>query len=283
MNYFRIGLVLTLFFLHMAHAQTETPVTFTRDDLQLVGMLHLPPATGNRVPAVLFLHGFTGHKSDTHFIFTRVARRLSDLGIASLRFDFAGSGDSEGEFADMTILTELADAHAALTFLKRYAQIDSTTLGLLGFSMGGCVAALLAGEVDDFSTMVLWAPVAFPLQNFSDIPKNYPQKRFNGQPIYDVRGYYVGQKFIDVLPRLTPLKSAARFKQPVLVIQGDKDKSVPQEAGKAYAELFEANNPDSRLQVIAGGNHTFSTMELTDAVLTLSSDWFRSRLRAESN
>lgn len=45
------------------------------------------------------LHGFTGNKTETHFLYTRLARQLATQGIAALRFDFAGSGDSQGEFA----------------------------------------------------------------------------------------------------------------------------------------------------------------------------------------
>jgi len=255
-------------------AQTEIPVTFNRENLQLVGMLHLPENVQTKVPAVLLLHGFTGHKSDTHFIFTRLARSLAASGVAVLRFDFAGSGDSEGEFADMTILTELQDAKTALKFFQARPEIDTTEIGLLGFSMGGCVAALLVADVQDFQTLVLWAPVAFPVKTFAYIPKKYTEKMFQGRRVYDLHGFYVSQKFLDILPALHPLQSVKKFMRPALVIQGGEDKSVYPESGKAYAEIFRLNNPESHLELIDNANHVFSSMELTEKVVSLTKEWF---------
>ncbi len=255
-------------------SQTEIPVTFNRESVQLVGMLHLPENVQKKVPAVLLLHGFTGHKSDTHFIFTRLARSLAASGVAVLRFDFAGSGDSEGEFADMTILTELQDAKTALKFLKSRTEIDTAKVGLLGFSMGGCVAALLVGDVQDFQTVVLWAPVAFPVKTFAYIPQKYEEKKFHGRKVYDLSGFYVSQKFLDILPDLHPLQSVKKFVKPALVIQGGEDKSVYPESGKAYAEIFHQNNPASHLELIDNANHVFSSMELTEEVVSFTKEWF---------
>ena len=262
-------------------AQIETPVTFDRKNVQLVGMLHLPENVQTKVPAVLLLHGFTGHKSDTHFIFTRLARSLAASGVAVLRFDFAGSGDSEGEFADMTILTELQDAKTALKFLKSRTEIDTTKIGLLGFSMGGCVAALLVGEVQDFQTIVLWAPVAFPVKTFAYIPQKYTAKMFHDRKVYDLHGFYVSQKFLDILPDLSPLQSVKNFMRPALVIQGGEDKSVYPESGKAYAEIFRQNNPASHLELIDDANHVFSSMELTEKVVSLTKEWFLRYLKRD--
>lgn len=259
-------------------AQTERPVVFARDSLQLVGMLHLPAEAQSKVPAVLFLHGFTGHKSDTHFIFTRTARALAQRGVAVLRFDFAGSADSQGEFADMTILTELADARAALEFLRQQPQIDGRRLGLLGFSMGGCVAALLAGESTGFQTLVLWAPVADPVQTFAYIPQKYEKKSFQGREVHDLHGFYVGEAFLKSLPEIHPLQTIRSFHNPVLIIQGSEDRAVTAAAGKAYADTLRNINPQTRLQMIEGSNHVFSTMEWTDQVVSTTADWFVSHL-----
>ncbi|MCH9006849.1 alpha/beta hydrolase [candidate division KSB1 bacterium] len=87
-----MGFVLfSLIYVSVLSAQPETPVTFVRDSLQLVGMLHLPAERTEPVPAVLMLHGFTGNKTETHSLYTRLARQLATQGIAALRFDFAGS------------------------------------------------------------------------------------------------------------------------------------------------------------------------------------------------
>ena len=259
-------------------SQTEKPVVFTRDRLRLVGVLHLPKKTHAKVPAVLMLHGFTGNKAETHFMYARLARLLANNGIAVLRFDFAGSGDSQGDFADMTILTELSDARAALRFLRRQKEIDAARLGLLGFSMGGCVAALLARENPDLKALVLWSPVAHPEENFKSLLQNARQKTENGRPMFDIGGLAVGKPFLEILPQVQPLQAITKFTAPSLVIHGSKDQAVPPSAGQEYAELLHRNNPASHLEVIENGDHTFSSLDMVDRVLTLTSEWFRKYL-----
>jgi uncharacterized protein len=261
-----------------AFSQTETPVVFTRDKLQLVGILHLPTKANAKSPAVLMLHGFTGHKSETHFMYARLARILAGQGIATLRFDFAGSGDSQGDFADMTIKTELADARAAIRFLRKQKQIDSHRIGLLGFSMGGCVAALLAGENPDLKALVLWAPVAHPEENFKRLLAAAQSKSADGKQVVDVNGLPVGLPFLDTLPYAQPLPAIAEFTAPSLIIQGNNDQSVPLSAGKEYAKVLAEKNPASRLEVIENGDHVFASLEMVSRVLTLTSDWFKKYL-----
>src|SRR5690349_11530430 len=101
----------------------EIPVTFDCRGEQIVGMLHLPEGRG-RHPAVLLLHGFTGTKSEAHGMFVKMSRALVDHGIASLRFDFRGSGDSGGSFEEMTIKSEVIDATEAVRFLARHKNIN---------------------------------------------------------------------------------------------------------------------------------------------------------------
>jgi alpha/beta superfamily hydrolase len=123
-------------------------------------MLHLPAAAPNRpTPAVVLFHGFTGHRMEAHGIFVKCSRALAKAGIASLRFDFYGSGESDGEFREMTLRGEIADGRAAVDFLRGQAGIDPERVGLLGLSLGGAVAATLAPSVHA-KVLVLWSAVA---------------------------------------------------------------------------------------------------------------------------
>ena len=97
----------------------ESPVVFENKGQQIVGMLHLPEGRG-RFPTALLLHGFTGTKVEAHRMFVKLSRALADHGIASLRFDYRGSGDSAGEFEDMTIRSEVADSLEAIKVLARH-------------------------------------------------------------------------------------------------------------------------------------------------------------------
>jgi fermentation-respiration switch protein FrsA (DUF1100 family) len=84
----------------------EELITALNHGQRLHGMLHLPKEQTGSVPASLLLHGFTGSSSSDNRALVQQARRLAAHGIAALRFDFRGSGQSEGEFSEMTIAGE---------------------------------------------------------------------------------------------------------------------------------------------------------------------------------
>jgi hypothetical protein len=135
----------------------EHPIHFDVDGQRCHGMLHLPLGATAPVPAVLMLHGFTGQRMEPHRLFVLFSRLLAEHGMASLRFDFRGSGESEGSFDQMTVSRELEDVSAAYTFLGQRPEIDPQRLGLLGLSMGGMMAALSAPR-HRFAALGLWAP-----------------------------------------------------------------------------------------------------------------------------
>jgi uncharacterized protein len=99
------------------------------------GMLHLPLEPFKPpFPCVTLLHGFTGTHLEPHRLFALMARQLAGRGIAAFRFDFRGSGDSEGDFGEMTVTRELEDARAALRLLEARAELDRARFGVLGWS-----------------------------------------------------------------------------------------------------------------------------------------------------
>ena len=124
----------------------EKPVVFHNHRQQLIGMLHTPDKVETSCPAVVFFHGFTGTKVEPHRIFVKTARRLASAGFYALRFDFRGSGDSEGDFSEMTIGGEVSDAIRSIDVLTEVESVDVGRIGVLGLSMGGCVAACVSGQ-----------------------------------------------------------------------------------------------------------------------------------------
>lgn len=232
---------------------------------RMAGVLHLP-AGRKRAPAVLMLHGFTGHKVETHRLFVHTARRLAAEGFVALRFDFLGSGDSEGEFEQMTIRGEVEDALNGLAFLRAQHRVDITRLGMLGFSLGGCVAALSLPRAGDLRALVLWAPVSNPMRWMP--ASGVPERPVN------IGGYRVGVAFYRELPELKPLESARTYRGAVLVLHGAADTAVSPQEGRAYEGAFSQARP-IEFRTIPNADHLFSEPEAEQSLIQQTVEWFQ--------
>jgi hypothetical protein len=256
----------------------EQPITFKVAEQQVVGMLHLPEERGSRVPAVACFHGWTGNKAESHRIFVTFARMLAYAGIAVLRIDFRGSGDSEGDFSSMTVTGELEDARAAVRFLQERSEIDPERIGVVGLSMGGLVAALLLGEDDDLKAGVLWSAVSN--MNAAAERKQPPgsEEAFARAGYLDMGGWLVGQEFVNELPKLKPLEVIRHTGAPILIIHGDEDEVVPHADAEDYAAALAESRKPHELHTIKGAGHTYDSQAWETEVLLTSLEWLDAHL-----
>lgn len=133
-------------------ALNEEFAQFSVGGQRVYGMLHRPTgeAPAHGWPSVILLHGFTGSRTSDHRLFPLLSRYLAARGVASLRFDFRGSGESHGDFSEMTVTREVEDTLAAFDYVRRQPGLDPQRVMLLGFSMGGLVAAQSATQARVF-------------------------------------------------------------------------------------------------------------------------------------
>jgi dienelactone hydrolase len=235
----------------------------------LRGMLHRP-AGDRRAPAVVLLHGFTGYHIEDHRLFVQMARCLADAGFVVLRFDFYGSGDSDGDFEECTVLTEVADAVAGLDWLTQQPGIDADRIGILGLSLGGCVAALLAGQDPRVKAAVFWNAVTLPELHFDDgvIPTTGPLAGIVG-------GLRVGPDFVPVFSALDVVGTLSRYTGPGLVIRSTADTHITQaEAEALRAAMAERGS----LRLIDGADHTFRRPDWRQEVFDITTRWLTEHL-----
>jgi pimeloyl-ACP methyl ester carboxylesterase len=139
----------------------EVSYKSTSDDVVLAGTLNLPKGDGP-FPAVLLLSGSGPQDRDSsifgHKPFLLLAHELTQSGIAVLRFDERGVGESEGRTSEMTMATQMGDAQAGINYFLSNTQINRTKIGLLGHSLGGILAPKLAIENDIDFLVLLAAP-----------------------------------------------------------------------------------------------------------------------------
>lgn len=256
----------------------ERPIVFYNQDQQINGILHSPMDYDAPCPAVAFFHGFTGTKVEPHRIFVKTARELAAIGFYVLRFDFRGSGDSEGDFSEMTIGGEVSDAVKSIDVLTAMPGVDPERIGILGLSMGGCVAAFVSGQDARVKSTVMWAPL-------SDDPpgrKNEILERVKNPPTPEeialANPNLVGKAFYEELSEISPSATLQAFTGALLVIHGSADDVVPVSHGKRYYELMCERDAPTELEIIDKGDHTFNTVASEQAVIAKSVEWFQRTL-----
>ena len=137
----------------------EERVTIDGSKGKLQAILQKPVLKpGEQCPMVIFCHGFGGSKDGP--LFELITDTLQAHGIASIRFDFNGHGESEGDFQEMTVPNEIEDAKHVYAYVRDLRYINS--IAIVGHSQGGVVASMTAGQLgtDALRAVVLMAPAA---------------------------------------------------------------------------------------------------------------------------
>jgi uncharacterized protein len=151
---------------------TAEDVTFENGDVTLAGTLTLPEGDGPH-PAVVLVTGSGPQDRDESLIpvtalkpFALIADYLSREGIAVLRYDDRGVGESTGEYAKADLDDFTSDASAAIDYLLTRDEIDGEQIGLIGHSEGGMVAAKLGANNPNLAFVV---GLAAPAVNGKDL------------------------------------------------------------------------------------------------------------------
>ncbi len=134
----------------------EQDVSYDNADVHIVGTL-TTPKNMKAFPAVILIPGVGSHERDNTFFehrpFFVIADFLTRNGIAVLRYDERGVGDSKGDRTHATTRDFAQDVIAGVDYLKSLPQIKE--IGLVGHSEGGTIASLIAAELPDISFIVM--------------------------------------------------------------------------------------------------------------------------------
>jgi len=200
-------------------------VTIDGDHGKLVGDIDRPEIAGTKAPVTIFYHGLTGFRSEEHI--NAVCDSIYAKGIAVIRFDFNGHGDSEGKFSDMTLDNEVVDAKAVYDYVASLPWVDTDRIAIAGHSQGGLVSSVVAGDLgaSKIRCAVLLAPapcihtmaINGRLFGYDTNIENMPDSIAFWDNTYLGKQYMVSARDMDVFER------SSHYDGATLVIQGLSD------------------------------------------------------------
>lgn len=237
------------------------------------GMLHRPAdfSPSLRYPAIMIWHGFTGTRVEPHRLFVKTARRLAQEGFIVARFDFVGSGESDGEFRDVTPETEIQDALQVIQWISAQPGVDRTQLGLIGLSLGGLVSACAAGRSGQISALVLWAATVSVMRSLKARVTPEAEAFLAKNGWVDWYGNTVSQNFFDSAGRVDVPSELKNYKGDALILHGDADQTVTLD----HAEDYHRAIPGSAMHIIKGADHTFNRMDWERELIESTASWLQ--------
>lgn len=235
-------------------------------------------AEGQKCPIVILCHGFGSNKQDA--LLRQIAAKLEQYGMATLTFDFAGSGASVSkmEFCDMTVKTEMKDLEAVIKYAKKLPFVSD--VALTGHSMGGAVSLLAAADEGrrTVKSLVLLAPAvsmredAFrgSMLGAGFNPYDIPRK-------VNIGNLVIGRDFIEAARETNFLKAATEYKGETLILFSTDDPAVLY----TYGEYLDLLLPNSSLKLFKGIGHGFYSADdpsKQDEVATTVAEFLKKQL-----
>ena len=236
----------------MSNLKTIQISMVNRSGKTLRGIATLPEGEG-KFPCVLALHGFGGNLYGYKGMNTKIARELAAAGIACVRFDFYGNGESDGEFEDMIFSGLYDDAEDMFAWMAQQDFVDPARLYLSGQSMGGYVAASCAPKLKPRG-LVLLCPGA---SMWNGAAQRADAVVAQGQDWFDMEGLKYNMAFnYDLAKHPSPYEEAKGYDGPVLIMRAADDKMVDDAVCQSYVQCY----TDAQLITTEGGGHNFASI-----------------------
>ena len=227
-------------------------VYFQSEGQKIAGVVHLPEK--NHPPCVIASHGLLSSKDSEKYI--ALGEQLSKEGMAMLRFDFRGIGESEGRLEDDTVSRRITDLGAAIDFMLTRPGLGRR-VGLVGSSLGGYISLFKAAIGREIRATVIWA-TPFHLDDLGSKKQDedYPPP---------------GEAFFKDLPRHRLLPALPKISS-CMVIHGEKDELVP--VDQAW-EIFQGLSGPKEIHIIDGADHRLTEPKHRQRAMDLAVEWLK--------
>lgn len=211
------------------------------------------PDGGGPFPTVIFLHGFTVWKTGPQRLYEEFVRRAVDEGFCVIRYDFYGTGESDGEFYEMTIGSEMKETEAIFAWAAEQPYVDPKNIFLGGHSMGALIAVVEAPKLRPRAVFG-WATALTMAYQAGRRARTMGGPTQRG---WDIDGLELSREFMEEALGMDFLSMARGYNGPVLLLHGSADVDIPVESSYALKAMYGDN---CRLDVVEGANHRFLSL-----------------------
>src|SRR5215217_1414413 len=215
----------------------------------------------------LFAHCFTCGKDV--LAAKRIANALAGKGIAVLRFDFTGLGASEGEFANSTFSSNVADLVRAADHLRETRGAPAL---LIGHSLGGAAILAAAGQIPDARAVVTIAAPSDPVHVTHLFKDRLEDIRKHGAVEVQLAGrpFHIKREFLDDIAEHSLMAHVAKLHKALLIMHAPTDDTVG--IDNATNIFIAAKHPKSFVS-LAGADHLLSNKRDSVYVADVIAAW----------
>src|SRR5271154_1047661 len=223
----------------------------------------------------LFAHCFTCGKDG--LAAKRIAVALAAKGIAVLRFDFTGLGSSEGEFANSTFSSNVADLARAADHLRKTKGAPAI---LIGHSLGGAAVLAAAAQIPDAKAVVTIAAPSDPAHVTGLFSDSIDKIRHDGKADVSLAGrpFTIKREFLDDVAEQGLMAHVAGLRKALLVMHAPTDDTVS--IDNATRIFVTAKHPKSFVS-LAGADHLLSDRRDSAYVADVVAAWASRYLDAQ--
>jgi uncharacterized OsmC-like protein/fermentation-respiration switch protein FrsA (DUF1100 family) len=232
---------------------------------QLAAALDLPEH--EPLAYALFAHCFTCGKDV--LAAKRIATALAAKGIAVLRFDFTGIGSSEGDFANSTFSSNVADLVRAANHLRETRKAPTI---LIGHSLGGAAILASAGQIAEAKAVVTIAAPSDPTHVTNLFKEQIEDIRKQGKVEVSLAGrpFTITREFIDDIAEHGLMARVTTMRKAILVMHAPTDDTVS--IDNATRIFLSAKHPKSFVS-LAGADHLLSQRRDSTYVADVIAAW----------
>jgi uncharacterized OsmC-like protein/fermentation-respiration switch protein FrsA (DUF1100 family) len=215
----------------------------------------------------LFAHCFTCGKDV--LAAKRIAVALAAKGIAVLRFDFTGLGSSEGDFANSTFSSNVADLVGAADHLRKTYEAPAL---LIGHSLGGAAVLAAAGQIPEATAVVTIGAPSDPIHVTGHFADSIETIRKDGQAQVSLAGrpFTIKREFLDDIAEHSLMGHIAKLHKALLVMHAPTDDTVS--IDNATRIFVAAKHPKSFVS-LSGADHLLSNRRDSAYVADVITAW----------